>query len=228
MCFLSFSFDFQRLFCYSLRMKIKEAWELVGGLSEPSKMPCYGHSISAKECKTGAKLRLVTNSVCSKCYALRGNYRYKAVVSAHARRLAALENPLWVEAMALLINKLEYSGHFRWFDSGDLQSVGHLGKIVQVAILTPNVKHWLPTKEYGFVSAYVAEFGPLPSNLVVRLSAYMREGAPPTSLAHRLGVCTSTVVRKGFSCVAPHQENKCLECRACWDKDIQNISYKSH
>ena len=52
-------------------MNTKEAWALVGGLSKPSKMPGWSIGIPAKECKTGAKLRLVKNSVCEGCYALK-------------------------------------------------------------------------------------------------------------------------------------------------------------
>jgi hypothetical protein len=50
-------------------MNTKEAWTLVGGLSKPSKMPGWSIGIPAKECKTGAKLRLIPNSVCEGCYA---------------------------------------------------------------------------------------------------------------------------------------------------------------
>ena len=49
-------------------MNTKEAWQLVGGLSKPSKMPGWSIGIPAKECKTGAKLRLIPNSVCEGCY----------------------------------------------------------------------------------------------------------------------------------------------------------------
>jgi hypothetical protein len=36
---------------------------------------------------------------------------------------------------------------FRWHDSGDVQDLKHLAKIFKVARLTPNIKHWLPTRE---------------------------------------------------------------------------------
>ena len=29
----------------------------------------------------------------------------------------------------------------------------------------------------------------------------------------------------GFKCNAPKQDNKCLDCRACWDPEIKNIVY---
>ena len=35
----------------------------------------------------------------------------------------------------------------RWFDSGDLQSLSHLMKIIEVCEHTPHIKHWLATRE---------------------------------------------------------------------------------
>ena len=40
-------------------MKTSEAWQLVGGLSKPSKMPGWSIGIPAAECKTGKKLQLI-------------------------------------------------------------------------------------------------------------------------------------------------------------------------
>ena len=50
-------------------MKTSEAWDLVGGLSKPSKMPGWAYGLPAKECKTGSTLRQVKDSVCYNCYA---------------------------------------------------------------------------------------------------------------------------------------------------------------
>ena len=52
-------------------MNTKKAWDLVGGLSKPGKMPGWSIGIPAAECNTGSKLRLIPNSVCSTCYALK-------------------------------------------------------------------------------------------------------------------------------------------------------------
>ena len=48
-------------------MNIKEAKAIVGGLSNPSKMPGYGYGLSAFDCSVGSKLRLIKNSTCSMC-----------------------------------------------------------------------------------------------------------------------------------------------------------------
>lgn len=209
-------------------MKLKQALEIIGNLSAPSKMPCHGWSIPASLCKTGGKLRKVKGSVCSKCYALRGNYTFPKIQEALNRRLKNFENPLWIEAMVEAIQASESSGFFRWFDSGDLQSVSMLERIVEVCEKLPNVRFWLPTREYAIVAEYVRKHGVFPSNLTVRLSAYMMEGQPPATLARKLGVFTSGVSKNGFTCPASAQGNKCLTCRACWDQSVENVNYKRH
>ena len=42
-------------------MNTKKAWDLVGGLSKPGKMPGWSIGIPAAECNTGSKLRLIPN-----------------------------------------------------------------------------------------------------------------------------------------------------------------------
>ena len=209
-------------------MNLELAQSIIGGLSEPSKMPCYGFSIPASRCKTGSKLRKVAGSVCSICYALKGRYVFGVVQNALERRFSKLSHPQWVKAMAFLINTLEKSGYFRWHDAGDIQSLTHLQRIVRVCKATPHIKHWLPTREYGIVAAYVRKYGAFPANLNVRLSAYMMDGPPPSHLAKSLGVQTSGVLHEGFTCPAPNQGNKCLDCRACWITKIPNVNYKVH
>lgn len=209
-------------------MTIAEAVSFVGGLSKPSKMPCFSYSIPPWECKTGGKLRGIKDNVCSKCYAFRGNYGFAPVKNALRKRFESLKSALWVEAMTLAISGSEGSGFFRWHDAGDLQDLNHLEKIVQVARNLPSIQFWLPTREYKIVSEYVEKHGAFPSNLIVRLSAYKVDGQPPTTLARRLGVLTSTVSSGAFMCPASRQGNKCLACRSCWNKDVENIIYKKH
>jgi hypothetical protein len=144
------------------------------------------------------------------------------------KRFQSLSHPEWVSAMTLSISGSEGSGFFRWHDSGDIQSVEHLEKIVQVAKNLPNIQFWIPTREYSFVSNYLKKHGAFPSNLTVRLSALMVDGQPPVGIAKRLNLTTSGVATAGFNCPANSQGNKCLSCRACWDKNVNNINYKKH
>lgn len=209
-------------------MKLAQAIEYVGGFSAPSKMPCHGFSIPARYCKTGQKLRNVADTICSKCYALKGRYGFPNVQNALERRFANLKNELWVQAMTIAIRGTESSGYFRWHDSGDIQDLDHLDKIVQVARNLPEIKFWLPTREFSTVAAWKRRNGDLPSNLTIRLSALKINGAPPTTIAKLLGLVTSGVTKFGFNCPAPSQGNKCLSCRACWDKTVENVNYKLH
>jgi hypothetical protein len=108
-------------------MKTSEALKIVGGLSKPSKMPGWAYGIPAAECKTGKKLQEVPGSTCEGCYATKGCYVFPVVQAAQYRRLEAIKSPLWVGAMALLINSKK-SKWFRWHDSGDIQDVDHFGE----------------------------------------------------------------------------------------------------
>lgn len=206
-----------------MQLSRKEAEAIVGGrLSAPSKMPGPGFGLPATACVTGSWLHKVPNSVCSKCYALRGRYVFSNVVNAQAKRLAALSDPRWIEAMTELI-ALSKTDYFRWHDAGDLQSVEHLENIAAVARALPKVKFWLPTREKKFVRAFIANGDTIPPNLTVRVSGTMIDGAPPNGFAN-----TSTVVRQGYNCPAPKQDNQCKACRRCWDKRVKNVSYKYH
>ena len=206
-------------------MKVKEALEITGSLSKPSKMPGWAYGLPAKECKTGSKLAKVKGSVCDGCYALKGCYVFKVVQEAQYKRLRAIRSPLWVGAMSLIINSKK-SKYFRWHDSGDVQDEEHLMKIFAVCKATPTVKHWIPTRE-----AWVKKFLPIkPDNLVIRFSATMIDQEAPESWLN-----TSTVVSKKGQwykgdniCPAPQQNNACGDCRACWDPEVKNVAYGQH
>jgi hypothetical protein len=166
-------------------MKSNEALKLVGGLSKPSKMPGWAYGIPAKECKTGKKLQNVEGSTCYNCYALKGCYVFKVVQEAQYRRLGSIKHPYWVRAMTHLLQSKK-SKYFRWHDSGDVQDLKHLAKIFKVASLTPDVKHWMPTRE-AWVKPYLQY---APDNLVIRFSMPMVDQPAAAILAPY----TSTVV----------------------------------
>ena len=206
---------------------VKEALDFVGGLSSPSKMPCFSYGISAKLCQTGSQLVDVVGSTCSDCYALKGFYGdwNKNISNAHAKRLEAMQNPEWVSAMVFLITRKDMD-YFRWHDSGDLQSFQHLLNLVTIAEKCPDTSFWLPTREKKYVNQYQKAFGDFPANLIVRVSATMIDDHAGdyenTSTVHQ------DKAPIGLACNAPNQEGKCMDCRACWDKGIKNISYAKH
>lgn len=207
--------------------------EYVGGLSSPSKMPSWSFNLPADECGVGSRLREVTGSVCWKCYALKGRYLFPNTLAAMYRRFQRLSRKRWAEVMAELIRRRSAAvPYFRWHDSGDLQSVEHLASIAEVARRTPEISHWLPTREYGIVSEYVEAGGELPENLNVRLSAHMIGGHVPTFPRLRGLVTVSTVSTDGipgtYPCPSRHQGNQCGECRACWSRDVAAVDYHLH
>lgn len=211
-----------------------KARAITGGLSEPSKMPGKAFGFSASRCITGSKLREVEGSVCSNCYACKGFYVFKKAKLAHSRRFAKLRSALasptaraqWVTAMATMINRMR-EPYFRWHDSGDLQSIDHLRMIAEVARLTPTVTHWLPTREYRMVRAFLASDG-CPENLVIRLSAHMRNQVLPVEGTPTSAVYDNLKDAPGYHCPARSQGNQCGSCRACWDRTVPLVTYPAH
>lgn len=203
---------------------VKEAEAVVGGLSNPSKMPGYAYSLPATRCKVGSELAKIPGSVCSDCYALKGRYRFPNVQAAQERRYQALSSEHWVDAMVFLMHKRKIKW-FRWHDSGDLQNMEHLLKIVEVAVKCPSTKFWVPTRENALVSKYISTFGDFPDNLVVRVSGAMIDGLQPLRFVN-----TSTVssTHSEVTCPAYTQGGKCGDCRMCWDRSVPNVTYPHH
>ena len=201
-------------------MNKDELKQITGGLSKPSKMPGFSYNLPATKCITGAKLVKIPGSVCSGCYALKGRYRFPNVKDAMQRRLDSINHPLWIKAMAASILETK-TGFFRWHDSGDLQSLEHLKKIFEVCNLTPGIQHWLPTREASIINCIQAD--EVPKNSIIRLSAHKVDGKAAT-----FWPWTSTVVTSEKTCPAAEQENKCKDCRACWDRTIPNVAYGKH
>jgi hypothetical protein len=205
---------------------LKAARDIAGSLGKPSKMPGYSYGISAHACSVGSKLALVEGSVCHGCYALKANYQYPSVRAAHEKRIAGLNHPFWTDAMILLIRSTG-TEFFRWHDSGDIQSLQHLSNIVAVAEKLKHVHFWMPTREKAIVRAWQKAHGAFPSNLVVRVSGAMVDGAAPSGFAN-VSVVVDTGEALGHECPAPKQGNKCGDCRACWMPDVNCVTYHKH
>lgn len=212
-------------------MRIKELERLTGGLSNPSKMPGFAYGIPAWECKLGKILRTRAGSVCEKCYALKGMYVFPAVKKAQIRRMKSITKPEWVSWMVELIGKKLRRAQgpdrvFRWHDSGDLQSVGHLEKIAEIARRLPDVKFWLPTRENRMVRDWLRAGHTIPANLIIRISAPM---VGQTMVRPVEGTVASTVdAGVGYACPARSQGNACQDCRACWNQEVSSVDYPKH
>lgn len=219
----------------------RQATVITGGLGNPSKMPGKAYGLPAQACKMGAKLATRKGTVCSNCYALKGRYMFANVQDCQARRLRSLDHSDWVRAMRVLIEGEKY---FRWHDSGDLQGLDHLGKIVAVCLATPRTRHWLPTRETGMVREYLKHGGVIPDNLVIRVSRTLIDSTAPLgklmgTLAAEPQVQVSSVQRPeafealkldqgAHTCPAPEQGGHCGDCRACWSRRVPHVAYLEH
>jgi hypothetical protein len=208
---------------------------IAGTMSQTSKMPSKSFGLPTSVCNVGGKLRTIPGSACFGCYADKGFYKlYPTVAKSQENRLSLLLASLddagkardWIDAVKTLIGEDLF---FRWHDSGDLINDRHLSLIVQVALEMPSVQFWLPTREKSLVIDFIAKHGAFPENLIVRLSAPMLDGLP---CAGKSGLNTSTIhldgEANGFECGAPARGGYCGDCRACWNRDVANVSYKFH
>lgn len=224
---------------------------MVAMLSKPKKMPGDSFNISAFGCVTGQKLAKIKGSVCHDCYAMKGAYPWPVVQNAMQARLDFLNSENFVPNMTALLNKSR-KDTMRWFDSGDVRTVAHCLKIIAVAKLTPNKKHWIPTKERKLWQQAL-QMESLPANAVVRYSATMIDDTPPESWENSSAVVTDISKAIGKLCEAyrtkkngdmiTHDEYKaakkdktlgklnlgyCGNCRACWSPEVKTVSYPKH
>lgn len=216
-------------------LSFKEAWQLVGGLSNPSKMPCYSYGLPPEACKTGSLLRAkVPDSPCAHCYSFRGRAAFPDVQIARARRLESLTDPAWVDAMTIAIKSTTSIAipYFRWHDSGDIQNDDHFANICAVAQNLPQIWFWLPTQEHRYAREWL-----VPDNLIVRASTSLIGGTPPDValvssvvpkvLAPHWPAFVSRNTNVLFRCPAALDKTNyvCGDCRACWNPGIHHVQY---
>jgi len=224
-----------------MTMSYIEASQIIGGFSQTSKMPGWSWSLNALACQTGSELAKIPGSVCNKCYALRGAYRYGNVQEAMNRRMEAAKHPQFEDAFVkalegvyggtrkkYIMNGVERKeNRFRFFDSGDLQSVEMLKTINRIALRCPDLDMWLPTKEARYVTAFLAEGNVFAPNLTVRVSHPM-VGQTFKKKPQGCNFSTVGVTDAPANCPAYSNGNQCGDCRMCWDHTIEAINYPLH
>ena len=212
-------------------MLVKEAKQF-GNISKGNtKMPGTTFAIDAFSCNVGSKLAKIEGTPCFSCYARKLQKLRPSVDQGWKANLAKWQQANkseWVQAMTFQINRYNVDGYHRWFDSGDLQSLEMLRNIIDVALLTPHIKHWLSTQERGIVEAYRKQYGQEPSNLVIRVSASKVDAKTMPRFANTSMVFTKHGKALGKECKARTRGNQCGDCRACWSKDVEVIAYPKH
>ena len=197
-------------------------------LSKTSKLGTKSWSLQAVETCPGARKEngeLVP--ACSGCYATTGCYVFPDTKKVRADNKVEWKKETFVSDFIAALKK---QTHFRWFDSGDMYSVKLAEKMLEIMVATPNTKHWLPTRMYKFkkFADILAKMQALP-NVTVRYSSDEIDGT------YTKGLHGSTILPNAeyadsntFVCNAPNQGGKCLDCRACYNKDIPVIGYLAH
>jgi len=164
---------------------------------------------------------------CKGCYAVGGNYRFKNVKEARSHNKKDWQRSEWVADM---IEELDSDRYFRWFDSGDMYSLGLAEKIYEICKATPWTKHWIPTRMHKFKKFrdVIDRLNAL-NNVVVRLSSdgingeIIEEAQYSSTIIPFIDSVTVATV-----CNAPLQDGKCKKCRLCWDKSTKVIAYAGH
>jgi hypothetical protein len=164
---------------------------------------------------------------CKGCYATTGNYNYPNVKAPRLSNREDWQRLEWVDDM---VKALDSSRYFRWFDSGDVYSLGLAEKILEVMTRTPWCKHWLPTRMHKFPKfKQVLQSMQRLNNVSVRFSSDSVTGQFIPGLHGSVIVPTSEdATDKMTLCRAYEHEGKCNGCRACWDKSVHLIAYPAH
>jgi len=164
---------------------------------------------------------------CKGCYATTGNYRYPNVKAPRISNQSDWQRMGWVSDM---VEALQNDRYFRWFDSGDMYTLGLAEKILEVMRMTPWCKHWLPTRMHKFpkFSIVLQNMAAL-KNVSVRFSSDSVNGEFAKGLHGSVIIADSTQTTKAMTlCKAYENLGKCNGCRACWDKKVKVIAYPAH
>jgi hypothetical protein len=164
---------------------------------------------------------------CKGCYATTGNYNYPNV---KAPRLSNREDWQRIDWVSDMVQALQNDRFFRWFDSGDMYTLGLAEKILEVMRLTPWCSHWMPTRMHKFpkFSLVLQEMKALP-NVSVRFSSDSVNGQFTKGLHGSVIVADPDQTTKDMTlCRAYENAGKCSGCRACWDRSVKVIAYPAH
>ena len=166
-------------------------------------------------------------AACAGCYAVGGNYRYPNVREPRIENREDWKRPEWVADM---VASLRNDRFFRWFDSGDMYALALAEKILDVMTLTPDVRHWLPTRMHKFPKfASVLERMQALPNVMVRPSSDSVIGEYIPGLHGSTIVPSIDQVPAGATlCHAANNAGKCGACRACYSKDVAVVAYVAH
>ena len=200
-------------------------------LSNTAKLGVKSWSLQAyNTCPASIDKNGLLVDACSGCYASFGNYRFSTVKAVREYNRITWNNDNFVNDF---IKQLDTERYFRWFDSGDLYSLGLAKKIYEIMLNTPHVKHWLPTRMHKFIKfqGILKDMQSLP-NVVIRLSSDDIDGSLVKSdlIDTNSTILPSELIEgyNGFICPAYNQGGKCNDCKECYNKDTKTVAYIAH
>tara|TARA_B100001175_G_scaffold90732_1_gene76516 strand:+ start:10042 stop:11808 length:1767 start_codon:yes stop_codon:yes gene_type:complete len=164
-----------------------------GGFGAPDKMPGASFGLPVHLCHVGGRLGMVAGSTCGgsdgkMCYAKQGRYPLNPKQTQLWRNFHGLtdDDPLsYASAFAHRAPAESFyygTNKFRHMDSGDLQEgeeetdrdygAQHFAMLNDIASATPQLEHWLPTRESAGVKSFLDRRGwdAIPKNMNVMLS----------------------------------------------------------
>lgn len=228
----------------------------VGLLTTTTKMPSQSFSLPAgRACpsafygehfKVGQPATVDPSTICGSCYAQKGQYTWPVVQHAQESRF------MWVldcqrrgdagaaEFVSTMVAAIRRSTahqtgqkYFRVHDSGDLFSVWYADAWRTVAGQLPDVRFWIPTRSWRTKQpAMLAALEQLASqpNVTLRPSALFFNAPAPRIPGFAAGTTASPADLDDdtWTCPAPGQGGKCLDCRVCWDAPEMPVSYHQH
>ena len=187
------------------------------------KTACPAWSISHKFC-AGKK-----GSICGKCYAQNGCYRFPSTIKALIRRgnwFTKCPENIVVGTITRLIQK-QKNKYIRVFESGDFSSIADIKKWIKIARDCTNHEFWFPTRTWWRADflQHLRILNSLP-NVAVRPSALdFDENAPEVEglAAGTAAYSKNAKPQKGhFDC-----PGSCEGCRKCWDSTTK-VTYHFH
>lgn len=220
-------------------------------LSTPNKMPGLAFGLPAGDaCPVAKAMADDPQSICGKCYALRGHYQYPIVKRTGSERLEWVRKSIELdggkEFIAVLTHEIRMkypfgTGVFRIHDRGDFFSVAYIHAWYEIVKQFPGIHFWVPTREWALEHKREAlrKLATLP-NITVKPSALTFNGMPcpdaTAGLDSASGVCDSIAIAEslGFQvCPSTVKGNPKTcgenECFKCFDKSVtQPVAYLRH
>lgn len=170
------------------------------------------------------------------CYGRRGNQVFPNVLGAYCRNYR-----IWQEDPARFERQLDgylnYSGLplFRLFDNGDFPDAEFLEMTCRVFAKHPEVKVLAFTKRYEMVNEFIEKGGKVPSNMVIRFSAWDKNWAVPNP--HNLPMAyvdfsnsdlNPEIPKNAYHCKGGKEGVTCSICRACFNPKVRSVKFGQH